>query len=89
MKRSYLGIGIFGILLILFGTTFALQGDNMIGGSVMTGNPFWIYAGSAIAVVGLIVAALGFVMGSRSSNKTKAQKMSEPETSTTDVTKNP
>ena len=69
MKRSFIGIGIFGILLILFGTTFALQGDGMIGGSAMSGNSFWIYAGSAIAIVGLIVAALGFVMGSRSSEK--------------------
>ena len=80
MKRSYVGIGIFGILLILFGITFALQGDGMIGGSVMSGNSFWIYAGSAIAIVGLIVAGLGFAMGSRSS--TKMEKMQEPETST-------
>ena len=88
MKRSYLGIGIFGILLVLFGTTFALQGDNMIGGSVMSGNPFWIYAGSGIAVVGLIVAGLGFVMGSRSGSKMKAEKINEPETAV-DSTKNP
>ena len=79
MKRSFVGIGIFGILLILFGTTFALQGDGMIGGSVMSGNPFWIYAGSAIAIVGLIVAVLGFAMGSRSS--TKMKKIQERETS--------
>jgi hypothetical protein len=81
VKRSYVGIGIFGILLILFGITFALQGDGMIGGSAMSGNSFWIYAGSAIAIVGLIVAALGFVVGSRSTGKMKNQKM-QPETST-------
>ena len=65
MKRSFLALGILGILLILFGTVFAFQGDGMIGGSVMSGNPFWIYAGSAIAVLGLVIAALGFVIGSR------------------------
>ena len=64
-----------GILLILFGTTFALQGDGMIGGSVMSDNSFWIYAGSAIAVVGLIIAALGFALGARSRNEVPVQAM--------------
>jgi hypothetical protein len=79
VKRSYLGVGIFGILLILFGTTFALQGDGMIGGSAMSGNPFWIYAGSGIAIVGLIIAGLGFAMGSRSGKKMDTQKINQPE----------
>ncbi|MDA4112197.1 MAG: hypothetical protein OK439_06625 [Thaumarchaeota archaeon] len=65
MKRSFLGAGIIGILMMLSGTVFALQGDGMIAGSVMTGNPFWIYAGSAIAVLGLVIAALVFAIGSR------------------------
>jgi hypothetical protein len=46
---------------------FAFQGSGMIGGSSMTGVPFWIYAGSGIAIVGLILASLGFYMGSRRS----------------------
>ena len=79
MKRSFLGIGIFGILLILFGATFALQGDGMIGGSVMSGNPFWIYAGSGIAVVGLIIAGTGFAMGSRSGKKVETKETNQSE----------
>jgi ABC-type transport system involved in multi-copper enzyme maturation permease subunit len=66
LKRSFLAVGIVGILFILFGTVFALQGDGLIGGSAMTGNPFWIYAGSGVVVVGVILAVLGFVLGSRS-----------------------
>gem|GEM_PF-2569030 len=43
MKALYLGIGILGVLLILSGGIFALQGAGKIGGSLMTGNPFWIW----------------------------------------------
>ena len=54
------GLIIFGILVLLSGTTFALQGAYGIGGgSSMDNNPFWIYAGAAIAVVGAAVAAAG------------------------------
>ena len=70
MKGSFLALGIFGLLLILFGTVFALQGSGKIGGSAMTGNPFWIYAGTGIAILGLILAALGFYLG----NKRKTPK---------------
>ncbi|MDH2902054.1 MAG: hypothetical protein PXY39_13880 [archaeon] len=65
MKGSFLALGIFGLLLILFGTVFALQGSGMIGGSPMTGKPFWIYAGSGISILGLILAALGFYSGGK------------------------
>ena len=81
MKRSYLGLGIFGILLIFFGSVFALQGDGILGGSVMSGNPFWLYAGSGTAVVGLIIAGLGFYLGYGGQKKTPrgAQPKSESE----------
>ena len=56
---------IVGILLILFGTGFALQGDGILPGSVMSGVTFWIYAGSVIALFGFVLAVLGFMMGSK------------------------
>jgi hypothetical protein len=65
LKALYLGIGILGVLLILSGGIFALQGAGKIGGSLMTGNPFWIYAGSGILVLGLILTVIGFVLGAR------------------------
>jgi uncharacterized membrane protein len=65
LKASFLVLGIVGVLFILFGIVFALQGDGMIGGSAMSGNSFWIYAGSVIAVVGLIVVAVGVSLGSK------------------------
>ena len=74
-------IAILGILLILFGTVFALQGDNILPGSSMSGVTFWLYAGSVTAVIGLILTVLGFVMGSRS-GKPKTIKEDKKDEST-------
>jgi hypothetical protein len=65
MRSSFLGLGILGIVLLLMGAVFALQGYGIIGGSSMTGSPFWLYTGSVIAVIGIVLAVLGFVFGSR------------------------
>jgi len=53
---------IVGILMVLFGSTFALQGADYLGGSSMTGSMFWLYAGVGIAILGIILflVALGF-----------------------------
>lgn len=32
----------------------------------MTGVPFWIYAGSVIALVGAVIALLGFALATKS-----------------------
>lgn len=46
--------------MVLAGTVFALQGDGIIGGSaLMSGNSQWIYIGSIIAVIGIVVIVLG------------------------------
>lgn len=48
---------IVGILLILSGGTFALQGAGMLGsGSPMDRNPTWIYIGAILLVIGLVIA---------------------------------
>jgi len=73
-------LGIVGILLALFGTGFALQGDGILPGSAMSGVTFWLYAGSVIAVIGVVLAAVGFMMGSKKEKpKTIVEdKQSEP-----------
>ena len=57
MKRA-LFVGV-GLLLMLAGVIFALQGAGVIGGSTMSGATFWAVAGPVIAVVGLIMTVLG------------------------------
>jgi len=63
-----------GILMLIFGTVFALQGEGTIGGSAMSNNSFWIYTGLAIAILGVAIAVLGGWAGSRS----RAPKTSVP-----------
>jgi uncharacterized membrane protein YdcZ (DUF606 family) len=50
-----------GILILLAGTVFALQGANVIGGSsLMNGSSTWIYVGGLLAMIGILVTIMGF-----------------------------
>ena len=49
-------LNMIGILLILAGGTFLLQGLNILPGSYMTGDPQWAINGGV-----MIVAALGLL----------------------------
>jgi hypothetical protein len=61
-------LGVVGVLLLVAGTVFALQGFGVLGGSVMSGSHFWAAAGPIIAVAGLALLAAGALRGrSRSS----------------------
>jgi hypothetical protein len=57
MKRGIL-VGA-GALIALLGVIFTLQGVGAIGGSAMSGVTFWAVAGPVIALIGLIMAAVG------------------------------
>jgi len=46
-------LNIAGILLILAGGTFFLQGINVLPGSYMTGDPQWVINGGIMVVIGL------------------------------------
>jgi hypothetical protein len=52
-------LNIIGILLILAGGTFFLQGINVLPGSYMTGDPQWAINGGVMmaAAIGLIAWA--------------------------------
>jgi hypothetical protein len=59
---------IVGLLLLIFGTVFTLQGANIIGGSaIMSGNPTYIYVGGLVAVIGLILIIMSFMSRSKMS----------------------
>jgi len=62
-----------GLILLLMGVVFALQGAGDIGGSVMTGNSIYIYIGGAVALVGLVLLVLGFRSGGSSMKSEPAQ----------------
>jgi hypothetical protein len=49
-----------GVILAILGTIFSLQGVGIMGGSsLMDGNSLFIYVGSFIAVIGLVLVAFG------------------------------
>ncbi len=54
-----------GVVLLLAGVTFSLQGANYLGGSSMTGDPFWLYAGAVIAVIGVVLLVVAYFRNSR------------------------
>jgi hypothetical protein len=48
-----------GLVLLVAGVTFGLQGAGVIGGNAMSGVTFWAVAGPVIAVAGVVMAFLG------------------------------
>jgi protein-S-isoprenylcysteine O-methyltransferase Ste14 len=68
---------VLGVLLLLAGIVFSLQGANIItGSSLMSGNSTYIYVGAVVAVVGLLL----LVWASRSGNaSTSSGLASQPQ----------
>ncbi len=56
MKRI---LGIFGILLVIVGAVWFLQGVNILPGSFMTGQTQWAVIGGAALVLGLGLTVYG------------------------------
>ena len=60
MRAVKLLIGI-GIIVIIFGIMFFLQGNSIVGpkSSFMYSNPQWIINGQWIVIVGIIILVVG------------------------------
>lgn len=50
---------VIGVIALVVGLVFAGQGANWIPGSSMTGDSTWLYIGVIVAIVGVILIALG------------------------------
>ena len=48
-----------GVIAIVAGVTFALQGFGVVGGSVMSGSSLWAVLGPLIALAGLLALVSG------------------------------
>ena len=44
---------IVGVLMVLIGALWTLQGSNVLGGSVMSGQSMWLWIGIVMLVAGL------------------------------------
>ena len=73
MNSRKLGLLIFGVILLLAGIVFSLQGADVITGSqLMSGNSTYIYVGAVVAVIGLVLLALGSRVGKLSTSPAPA-----------------
>jgi len=50
---------VFGILIALAGSVWALQGAGLILGSFMSNDPLWIWIGTGTVLVGLALLVFG------------------------------
>jgi len=48
-----------GVLFVLMGVVWTLQGVDVLGGSVMSGEPMWAVIGPIVVVAGLVLLGLG------------------------------
>ncbi len=46
-----------GVILLLLGVLWILQGLGLVGGSFMTGQKQWFYVGTIAAILGLALFA--------------------------------
>ncbi|HKD86895.1 MAG TPA: hypothetical protein VKB62_00075 [Streptosporangiaceae bacterium] len=56
INRVLVGLG---VVAIVAGVTFALQGFGVLGGSVMSGSSLWAALGPLIALAGLLAVVTG------------------------------
>lgn len=59
MVRNWLVVAVIGVVLLVVGVFWALQGFGTIGGSFMSNNSTFEIIGPVIAVIGLLLAILG------------------------------
>ncbi len=57
MRKPF--VVIIGIVMVLAGSLFTLQGLGYVGGSAMSGVDFWAIAGPAIAGLGVALVIVG------------------------------
>ncbi len=50
---------VLGVIALLIGIVWTLQGANVLLGSFMSGSPLWLGAGLVLLVLGAAVAVLG------------------------------
>jgi hypothetical protein len=55
-----------GLLAIVLGAVWTLQGLDVLAGSVMTGVTVWAIVGPIVAFVGLVLIVIGLRIRSRS-----------------------
>lgn len=50
---------VLGVIALVIGGVWIGQGLNLIPGSFMTGNRMWFYIGVVVAILGIVLLAVG------------------------------
>ena len=50
---------VLGVVFVLVGIVWTLQGTDVLGGSFMSGDPLWLGIGIVLLVVGAFLLVLG------------------------------
>jgi hypothetical protein len=50
---------IIGLVAVLLGGVWALQGAGVLGGSVMSNSPTWLVIGIVVVLAGVLMVVLG------------------------------
>jgi hypothetical protein len=60
MRRTFVVTFALGLMLILFGLIWALQGFGVLGGSQMSNTTTWSITGPITALVGIVIAVVSW-----------------------------
>ncbi len=55
-----------GVIIILLGVVWVLQGAGVLAGSFMSNDPTWLWIGAVTSVVGLALLIVGIRLPGRS-----------------------
>lgn len=66
-RAGRIALIIVGVIALLVGLVFAGQGANLLPGSAMSGERMWLYIGLILAIVGIVLIALGLRRPGRTS----------------------
>jgi type VI protein secretion system component VasK len=66
-----------GVLAVVLGGLWTLQGLDLVGGSVMSGVSLWAVIGPVVAVAGLVLIVLGVRRRGRAKRQQQQQQQQQ------------
>jgi hypothetical protein len=60
MRRTFVVTFALGLIVALFGLTWALQGFGVLGGSPMSNTTTWSIIGPITVLIGIVIAAFSW-----------------------------
>jgi hypothetical protein len=60
MRRTFVATFTVGLILVLFGLIWGLQGFGVLGGSQMSNTTTWSITGPITALIGIVIAVVSW-----------------------------